>query len=87
MYIRASHVYGPAGQVIPKRGKTEAQTYRWLVERFDAFENAVVDLELEFPFSNQIETRTPVGFTGKLDTPVDFPNIFGSATNSILLHP
>lgn len=35
---------------IPKKGKTEAQTYRRLLERFDAFSNAAVDLQLEIPF-------------------------------------
>jgi hypothetical protein len=86
-YVRASHVYGPARQRIPKRGKTEAQTYRRLLERFDAFSNAAVDLELQFPFSNQIGSQFPVGFTGRLDTPVDLPNIFGSATTRYFCIP
>lgn len=80
MYVRASHGYRPTGQKIPKRGKTEARTYRRLAERFDASDNVVADLELELTFSNQIDTKTPIGFTGKLDMPVDFSNIFGSAT-------
>ncbi|RKK83342.1 hypothetical protein BFJ68_g15698 [Fusarium oxysporum] len=87
MYVRASHVYGPAGQKIPKRGKTASQTYRTLLERFDAFSNAAVDLELEFPFSNQITRKFPIGFTGSVDTPVDLPNIFGSSTTRYFCIP
>ncbi|KAF3356037.1 Protein kinase DC2 [Verticillium dahliae VDG1] len=87
MYVRASHVYGPAGQRIPKRGKTEPHTYRRLLERFDAFGNAAVDLELEFPFSNQVTRQFPVGFTGRPDTPVDLPNVFGSATTQYFCIP
>jgi hypothetical protein len=79
-YAQASHVYGPAGQLIPSSGKKEAQTYRRLLERFDAFDNAVVDLELEFPFSNQITAQEPLGFTGRIDTPVNLANLFGSAS-------
>jgi hypothetical protein len=67
-YVIASHIYGQPGQKIPKRGTTEALTYRTLSDRFDAFDDAVVDLELMFPFSNQIDTAYPVGFTGQLDT-------------------
>ena len=29
-YVLASHVYGPRGQKIPKRGKTQPQTYNSL---------------------------------------------------------
>jgi hypothetical protein len=67
-YVVARHIYGQPGQKIPKRGKTEAQTFRILCDRFDAFDNAVVDLELMFPFSNQIDTAVPIGFTGAFDT-------------------
>jgi len=52
-YVMASHLYGPAGQEIPKRGMTQPATYRSLLDRWDAFSNALVDLELAFPFSNQ----------------------------------
>jgi hypothetical protein len=67
-YVVASHIYGQPGQKIPKRGTTEAQTFRILCDRFDAFDNAVVDLELQFPFSNQIDSDYPIGFTGKVNT-------------------
>jgi hypothetical protein len=67
-YVVASHIYGQPGQKIPKRGNTASETFRTLCDKLDAFDNAVVDLELLFPFSNQIDTATPIGFTGKYDT-------------------
>jgi ABC toxin-like protein/neuraminidase-like protein len=67
-YVVASHIYGQPGQKIPKRGKTEAQTFRMLSDKLDAFDDAVVDLELMFPFSNQIDTQYPIGFTDTVDT-------------------
>jgi hypothetical protein len=67
-YVVAGHIYGNPGQKIPKRGNTASETFRTLCDKLDAFDNAVVDLELMFPFSNQIDTATPIGFTGKYDT-------------------
>ncbi len=52
-YVLASHVYGPRGQKIPKRGKTQPHTYNSLLDRWDAFGNAMVELELLAPYSNQ----------------------------------
>jgi hypothetical protein len=74
-YVVAGHIYGTPGQKIPKRGNTASETFRTLCDKLDAFDNAVVDLELMFPFSNQIDTATPIGFTGKYDTrkPAHFP--------------
>jgi hypothetical protein len=53
LYVLASHLYGPAGETIPKRGKIIPQTYESLRDKWDAFSNAVVQLEIAFPFSNQ----------------------------------
>ena len=75
-YVLADHIYGPAGQLIPNRGTTKVETYASLLNKWDPFENAVVDMELMFPFSNQITTEVPTGWT-KGD---DLPNIFGFAT-------
>jgi Tc toxin complex TcA C-terminal TcB-binding domain/Neuraminidase-like domain len=74
-YVLASHVYGPPGQQIPKRGKKKIQTYHSLLNQWDAFGNAMVQMEVLFPFSiNQIptETGTVHGVTG-------LANIFGFA--------
>jgi hypothetical protein len=84
MYILASHIYGPRGQKIPKRGKVESQTFQSLVDKWDAFENAVVNLEVAFPFSNQISTPLPQGFKFK---ETELPNIFGFATTRYFCIP
>ena len=74
-YVLASHVYGPTGQKIPKRGKTLPQTYNSLLDKWDAFGNAMVELELAFPFSNQ--TPLPIGVSNGV---VGLANVFGFAT-------
>jgi hypothetical protein len=53
-YITASHIFGPAPQTIPKRGVIKPETYNSLLDRWDAFGNALVELELRFPNSNQV---------------------------------
>ena len=82
-YILADHIYGPAGQKIPKQGNIKVETYASLLSKWDAFENAVVDMELIFPFSNQITTPVPTGWTAG----DDFPNIFGFATTHYFCIP
>jgi hypothetical protein len=74
-YVLASHIYGPRGQKIPKRGKTLPQTYNSLLDKWDAFGNAMVELELAFPFSNQ--TPFPIG---KSNGVVGLANVFGFAS-------
>ncbi len=74
-YVLASHVYGPRGQKIPKRGNTLPQTYNSLLDKWDAFGNAMVELELAFPFSNQ--TPLPIGASNGV---VGLANVFGFAT-------
>ncbi len=74
-YVLASHVYGPRGQKIPKRGKTLPQTYNSLLDKWDAFSNAMVELELVFPFSNQ--TPLPIGASNGV---VGLANVFGFAS-------
>ncbi|MDB5616720.1 neuraminidase-like domain-containing protein [Tardiphaga sp.] len=75
-YVLASHIYGPKGQVIPKRGKILPETYLSLLDKWDAFGNAMVELELAFPFSNQISNPT-----GASNGVVGIPNVFGFATS------
>ncbi len=75
LYVLAAHVYGPRRQKIPKRGKVEKQTYYNLLDRWDAFGNAMVELELAAPFSNQ----TPLPF-GSSNGVSGFANVFGFAT-------
>lgn len=74
-YVLAAHLYGPSGQKIPKRGKIQPQTYMTLVDKWDAFSNAMVEMELVFPFSNQ--TSWPEDNNEK----VGLVNIFGFASS------
>ncbi len=71
----AAHVYGPRRQKIPKRGNVEKQSYYNLLDKWDAFGNAMVELELAAPFSNQ----TPMPF-GDSNGVAGFANIFGFAS-------
>ncbi|MEH2358568.1 neuraminidase-like domain-containing protein [Nostoc sp.] len=76
LYVLAAHIYGPRGQKIPKRGKVQPQTYNSLLDKWDAFGNAMVELELAFPFSNQ--TPFPIGVSNDV---VGLANVFGFATS------
>lgn len=76
LYVLAAHIYGPRGQKIPKRGKVQPQTYNSLLDKWDAFGNAMVELELAFPFSNQ--TPFPIGVSNGV---VGLANVFGFATS------
>ncbi|HEY0463786.1 MAG TPA: hypothetical protein VGC79_06235, partial [Polyangiaceae bacterium] len=75
-YVLASHVYGPRAQTIPKRVHILPQTYNGLLDKWDAFSNAMVELELVFPFSNQ--TPLPVGASNSV---VGLANVFGFASS------
>jgi hypothetical protein len=99
LYVLASHLYGPKMEVIPKKGTKIPQTYYSLEDRWDAFSNAIVQLEVAFPFSNQ----TPFKF-GTIDTEPDsngstsakgktpssqiaLANLFGFATDGYFCLP
>jgi hypothetical protein len=76
--VLASHGYGPQSQRIPKRGKKKVQTCCSLLGKWDAFSNAVVDMELAFPFSNQ--TPQPIGLMNNNE--LVLANVFGFATTN-----
>ncbi|KAN0108658.1 hypothetical protein V8E51_008400 [Hyaloscypha variabilis] len=82
LYVRASHIYGPAAQQIPPRGKKQVQTYNSLLNSWDGFSNAVVQLELAFPYSNQIDQPL-----GKLYDDKLLANIYGFATTRYFCVP
>lgn len=75
LYVLAAHIYGPRGQKIPRRGKVRPETYNSLLDKWDAFGNAMVELELAFPFSNQ--TPFPIGVSNGV---VGLANVFGFAS-------
>ncbi|UII33141.1 Tc toxin subunit A [Fulvivirga ulvae] len=75
LYVLGYHILGKRPQMIPKRGKIKPQTYNSLLGKWDAFSNAMVELEIALPFSNQ--TTLPVGIDNGV---VGFANIFGFAS-------
>ncbi|MBF2050571.1 MAG: hypothetical protein IGS54_24945 [Elainella sp. C42_A2020_010] len=75
LYVLAGHILGPRPEIIPKRGKIQPQTYNSLLDQWDAFSNAIVDLELIFPFSNQIAVPQVIS-NGK----PHYVNVYGFAT-------
>lgn len=76
LYILAWHILGERPMMIPKRGKVRPQTYIGLLDKWDAFGNAVVELELAAPFSSQ--TSLPIS---SINGELAFANIYGSATS------
>jgi hypothetical protein len=91
LYVLASHLYGPKGETIPKRGKKIPQTYFSLLDKWDAFSNAAVQLEISFPFSNQTPFGWQVldddGATKKGAQQVALANLFGFTTSSYFCLP
>ncbi len=83
LYILAGHILGPRPEIIPKRGKVQPKSYMDLVNKWDAFSNAMVDLELLFPFSNQINTAGVVDADGE----PHYVNIYGFATTMYFCIP
>ncbi len=54
LYILAANILGPRPEKIPPRGKIKDETYEQLRAKLDAFSNALVDLENEFPFASEM---------------------------------
>ena len=75
LYILASHILGQKPQIIPKRGKIKPQSYLSLLDKWDAFGNAMDEMEIVFPYSNQ--TSYPIGIS---NGNVGFANVFGFAS-------
>jgi len=76
IYTIALHILGPKPQFIPKQGKIESQTYLSLLDKWDAFGNAMVEMELIAPYSNQ--TALPIGMADRME---GYANIFGFASS------
>lgn len=75
-YVMASHLYGKPPQKIPFRGTKQVQTYKSLLNTWDAFSNALVQMEVLFPFS----VNQSAGAVGVVNGEVKLANIFGLAT-------
>ena len=53
LYVLAGHILGSRPQKIPARHKAESRTYNSLKDKWDAFSNAMVEMENIVPYSNQ----------------------------------
>lgn len=76
LYVLAGHILGAKPMMIPKRGKIKPQTYLSLLDKWDPFGNAMVELEITMPFSNQ-----PILFPGVVNKEIAFANIYGSSSS------
>ncbi|KAH6949413.1 hypothetical protein BKA56DRAFT_289382, partial [Ilyonectria sp. MPI-CAGE-AT-0026] len=82
LYVQASHLYGPRAQRIPRLGKKKIETYNSLLDQWDGFSNAIVQMELAFPFSQQSDKPL-----GELHGKQVLANIFGFATSRYFCVP
>lgn len=63
-YTMAAHLYGPPIRDIPKHTKKNPETFNNLFNKWDAFSNAMVTFENEFPFSNSVGSDQGTANTG-----------------------
>jgi hypothetical protein len=82
LYILAGHILGPKPQFIPKRGKIPTHTYNDLLDKWDAFGNAMAEMEILLPYSSQIDTSAV-----SADGNVYYANIFGFGTSLFFCIP
>ena len=75
LYLLAGHILGPRPEFIPKRGRIRPKSYRNLLNDWDAFSNAMVDLELIFPYSSQVPVESIS------DDEPHYVNVYGFATS------
>ncbi|KAI9845918.1 MAG: hypothetical protein M1837_004454 [Sclerophora amabilis] len=52
-YVEASHLFGPAPREVPKLGRLSVLNFDQLKADIDEFSNAIVDMELDFPYSSE----------------------------------
>lgn len=61
IYVLAANILGPKPQKIPPRGKRTPKTYKQLKDAgIDAFGNALIDIENDFPFNTFATTTNNV---------------------------
>ncbi|MCC6280181.1 MAG: hypothetical protein IT262_06270 [Saprospiraceae bacterium] len=58
LYVMAGQILGPRPQFVPKRGVIEPRSYMDLADKWDAFSNAMVEMELLFPYSAPVAKPT-----------------------------
>ncbi|HEX5026892.1 MAG TPA: hypothetical protein VFV68_16540 [Agriterribacter sp.] len=61
VYVLAANILGPKPQKIPPRGKSTPKTYKQLKDiGIDAFGNALIEIENDFPFNTSPTSSTSV---------------------------
>jgi len=75
LYVIAGHILGPKPMLIPQRGEVKKQTYISLLDKWDAFSNAMSELEVATIYNIQ-----PAINTGTKVEPTVTADIFGSAS-------
>lgn len=76
MYVLAGHILGRKPMMIPKRGEVKSQSYLSLLERWDAFSNAITELEVAAIYQIQPQPTAQSNGNGTAT-----PDIFGSASS------
>ena len=76
LYVLAGHILGRKPMVIPKRGEVKTQTYLSLLDKWDAFSNAICELEVSAVYNNIQQTE----YTGMNMGNTITTDIFGSAS-------
>ena len=77
LYVLAGHILGQKPQFIPKRTKTKPLTYDLLLDKLDAFSNAMTNFELVFPYYNDFIGKSD----GKTNSKTDTGSILGFASS------
>jgi hypothetical protein len=77
LYVLALHILGDRPMMIPKRTKDKPETYNSLLDKWDAFGNAMRQLEVLFPNSNQAGNTKGSATTKSVDT----TGAFGTASS------
>lgn len=57
-YTMAAHLYGPPGHVVVTSKKRAPKTFNSLLQKLDAFSNAMVEFETAFPFVHVYDPQT-----------------------------
>src|SRR5688572_14257627 len=68
LYIVAAHILGPRPQIIPRKNKLVPQTYNSLLDKWDAFSNAMAQIETSQPGIYTVNAISVAGNQGGVTT-------------------
>ncbi|MDR6782684.1 DNA-binding transcriptional MerR regulator [Pedobacter africanus] len=75
LYVLAGHILGRKPMVIPKRGELSAQSYNSLMDKWDAFSNAISEMEIAAIYNIQ-----QLGYSDETAGETAVADIFGTAS-------